>query len=137
MCSSAAASTTDYSASAAGASAASASAAAGASSAGVSFFSTLGLTTDFLAASTSKGALGSATWTVDFASLSPLNLPQSPVSLSSTATCSVGCAPTDSQYGARSESISMNEGCSVGWYLPISSITRPSRLVLESATTTR
>ena len=31
----------------------------------------------------------------------------------------------------------MNEGSSVGWYLPISSITRPSRLVRESATTMR
>src|SRR5690606_11802731 len=79
----------DYSASAAGASADSASAAAGASSAGASaFFSTLGLTTDFFEASISKGALGSATWTVDFASLSPLNLPQSPVSLRRAATWS-------------------------------------------------
>ena len=31
----------------------------------------------------------------------------------------------------------VNEGSSVGWYLPISSITRPSRLVRESATTMR
>jgi hypothetical protein len=31
----------------------------------------------------------------------------------------------------------MSEGSSVGWYLPISSIARPSRLVRESATTMR
>ena len=67
----------------------------------------------------------------------PLNFCQSPVILRSTATCSVGCAPTPSQYCARSESISMSEGSSVGWYLPISSMTRPSRLVRESATTIR
>src|SRR5699024_1106930 len=45
--------------------------------------------------------------------------------------------PTPSQYRARSPLMSMSEGSSVGWYLPISSITRPSRLVRESATTTR
>ena len=50
---------------------------------------------------------------------------------------SVGWAPTESQYWARSESTSMNEGFSVGWYLPISSIKRPSRLVRESAPTMR
>ena len=31
----------------------------------------------------------------------------------------------------------MYEGSSVGWYLPISSMARPSRLVRESATTMR
>src|SRR6218665_1280338 len=98
MCSSAAASTTNYSASAAGASAASASTAAGASSAGASFFSAFGFTTDFLDASPSKGTLGSATLSVDLASLSPLNLPQSPVIFSRAVTCSVGWAPTESQY---------------------------------------
>ena len=49
----------------------------------------------------------------------------------------LGCAPTLSQYCARSDLTSMNEGSSVGWYLPISSMTRPSRLVRESATTMR
>ena len=68
---------------------------------------------------------------------SPLNFCQSPVTFSSAATCSVGWAPTESQYWARSESISMNEGSSVGWYLPISSMARPSRRVRESMTTTR
>src|SRR5690606_5157976 len=128
----------DYSASAAGASAASASASGAAAAAGASsFFSALGFTTDFFRASASKAACGSATLRVDFASLSPLKVPQSPVIFSSAVTCSVGCAPTESQYCARSESTSMNEGSSVGWYLPISSITRPSRLVRESATTMR
>ena len=93
--------------------------------------------TDFLAASTWKSSFSPATFTVETASLSPLNLPQSPVSFSSAATCSVGWAPTDSQYCARSESTLMTEGSSVGWYWPISSMTRPSRLVRESATTMR
>ena len=68
---------------------------------------------------------------------SPLKVCQSPVIFSSAITCSVGCAPTPSQYWARSRLISMSEGSSVGWYLPISSIARPSRLVRESATTMR
>ena len=67
----------------------------------------------------------------------PLNFCQSPVTLSSASTCSVGWAPTPSQYCARSEEMSMSDGSSVGWYFPISSIARPSRLVRESATTTR
>src|SRR5438128_1118075 len=45
------------------------------------------------------------------------------------ATASVGWAPTDSQYCARSLLTSMKEGSSFGWYLPIVSIDRPSRLV--------
>jgi hypothetical protein len=53
------------------------------------------------------------------------------------ATASVGCAPTPSQYWARSLSTSMKEGSSFGWYLPIVSMARPSRLVRASATTMR
>jgi len=49
----------------------------------------------------------------------------------------VGWAPTPSQYCARSDWISMNDGSSVGWYFPISSMARPSRLARESMTTTR
>ena len=67
----------------------------------------------------------------------PLNLCQSPVTLRIASTCSDGCAPTPSQYCARSELTSIREGSSVGWYLPISSMARPSRLVRESATTMR
>ena len=68
---------------------------------------------------------------------SPLYFCQSPVIFSSAATASVGWAPLPSQYCARSLSIWMTEGSSVGWYLPISSMARPSRLVRESMTTTR
>jgi hypothetical protein len=66
-----------------------------------------------------------------------LNLCQSPVTFRIAATGSVGCAPTPSQYAARSPSTSMKEGFSLGWYLPIVSMTRPSRLVRASATTMR
>ena len=68
---------------------------------------------------------------------SPLNFCQSPVILRMTITGSVGCAPTDSQCCARSELTSMKDGSSFGWYLPISSMARPSRLVRASATTIR
>ena len=68
---------------------------------------------------------------------SPLNFCQSPETLRIAVTASVGCAPTVSQYCARSEFTSMNEGSSFGWYLPISSIARPSRLVRASATMIR
>ena len=68
---------------------------------------------------------------------SPLNFCQSPVTRKMAATASVGCAPTPSQYCARSLFTSMNEGSSFGWYLPIVSIDRPSRLVRLSLTTTR
>ncbi len=68
---------------------------------------------------------------------SPLNFCQSPVTRKMAATASVGCAPTPSQYCARSVSTSMKEGSSLGWYLPIVSIERPSRLVRASATTMR
>ena len=44
----------------------------------------------------------------------PLNFCQSPVISSSLRTGSVGCAPTDSQYWARSESTSMSEGSTLG-----------------------
>ncbi len=67
----------------------------------------------------------------------PLNFCQSPVILRIASTASVGCAPTPSQYCARSEVTSMNEGSSFGWYLPISSMTLPSRFLRESTTTTR
>src|SRR5512142_446158 len=52
-------------------------------------------------------------------------------------TGSLGCAPTESQYCARSELTSISEGSSLGWYTPMYSIARPSRLVRESATTMR
>ena len=82
-------------------------------------------------------ALGSLTFSVPSAPGSPLNFCQSPVIFSRAATCSLGWAPTPSQYCTRSESMSMSEGSSVGWYLPISSIARPSRFLRESMTTTR
>ena len=81
--------------------------------------------------------LGSLTFRVPSVPGSPLYFCQSPVILSRAATASVGWAPLPSQYCARSVSISMSEGSSVGWYLPISSMARPSRLVRESMTTTR
>src|SRR5512142_2372608 len=52
-------------------------------------------------------------------------------------TGSLGCAPTESQYCARSELTSISEGSSLGWYTPMYSIARPSRFVRESATTMR
>src|SRR6185436_15249546 len=87
--------------------------------------------------SAALSAFGSATRRVPSVPGRPLCFCQSPVIFSSAATCSVGCAPTPSQYSARSELISMSEGSWVGWYLPISSIARPSRLVRESMMTTR
>jgi len=66
-----------------------------------------------------------------------LNFCQSPVICSSFCTGSVGCAPTPSQYWARSESISIRLGSFFGWYLPIVSIARPLRRLRASATTTR
>jgi len=100
-------------------------------------FSAFGLSTGFFFSSTLKTTGASLVFTVLLAFLSPLKMPQSPVSLRIASTCGDGCAPTPSQYWARSDCTSMNEGSSVGWYLPISSITRPSRLVRESATTMR
>src|SRR5664280_1759893 len=94
---------------------------------------------DLVAASYSAvlSGFGSARRRVPSVPGRPLNVCQSPVIFSSAATCSVGCAPTPSQYCTRSESISMIEGSWVGWYLPISSIARPSRLVREFMMTTR
>src|SRR5450631_2568156 len=94
---------------------------------------------DLAAASNSAvlSAFGSATRKVPSVPGRPLNVCQSPVIFSSAATCSVGCAPTPSQYCTRSELISMIDGSWVGWYLPISSIARPSRLVREFMMTTR
>ncbi len=67
----------------------------------------------------------------------PLNFCQSPVTLKIAVTASVGCAPTPSQYAARSPSTLMTEGSFLGWYSPIVSIERPSRLLRASATTMR
>ncbi len=53
------------------------------------------------------------------------------------STDSVGCAPTPSQYCARSESISMTLGSAFGWYRPMFSMARPLRRVRASATTMR
>src|SRR5450759_2513434 len=94
---------------------------------------------DLVAASYSAvlSGFGSARRRVPSVPGRPLNVCQSPVIFRSAATCSVGCAPTPSQYCTRSESISMIEGSWVGWYLPISSIARPSRLVREFMMTTR
>jgi hypothetical protein len=58
--------------------------------------------------------LASATFSVPSAPGSPLNFCQSPVILRMLSTGSVGCAPTPSQYWARSELTSMNEGFSLG-----------------------
>src|SRR4051794_11457345 len=66
--------------------------------------------------------LGSLTFRVPSAPGKPLNFCQSPVIFSSCRTGSVGWAPTDSQYWARSESISMRLGSSFGWYRPMTSI---------------
>ena len=81
-------------------------------------------------------ALGAAT-SIGAGAASPLKRCQSPVTLRMRSTGSVACAPTPSQYAARSPSTSMKEGFSLGWYLPIVSMTRPSRLVRASATTMR
>ena len=82
-------------------------------------------------------AAGSFVRSVPSAPGSPLNFCQSPVIFRMVRTGSVGCAPTESQCCARSELTSMNDGSSFGWYLPISSMARPSRLVRASATTIR
>ena len=100
----------------------------------------LGSPADSLAAASKivfLSVFGSATRRVPSWPGRPLNFCQSPVTLRIAATGSVGWAPTPSQYWARSESTSISEGSWVGWYLPISSIARPSRLVRASATTMR
>ncbi len=71
------------------------------------------------------------------AEVSPVNFCQSPERLKMATTASVGCAPTLSQYCARSESTWMTEGSFFGWYSPISSMARPSRFLRESMTTMR
>src|SRR3954469_1195679 len=81
-------------------------------------------------------ALGAATF-IGAGAGSPLNFCQSPVTRKMAATASVGWGPTPSQYCARSLSTSMKDGSSLGWYLPMVSIDRPSRLVRASATTLR
>src|SRR4028119_2464829 len=58
---------------------------------------------------------------------SPLNRCQSPVTRRIAATASVGCAPTPSQYCARSLSTSMKEGASLGWDLPAGAPPPPVR----------
>src|SRR5690606_19801425 len=68
---------------------------------------------------------------------SPLNFCQSPVFCRMARTASVGWAPTPSQYATRSLAASITDGLYVGWYLPISSMARPSRRVRASATTMR
>ena len=82
-------------------------------------------------------AFGAAVFSVPSAPGRPLNFCQSPVTSRILRTGSVGCAPTDSQCWARSELTSMNDGSFFGWYFPISSIARPSRLVRASATMIR
>src|SRR5699024_5515185 len=62
---------------------------------------------------------------------------QSPVTLSSASTGSVGWAPTPSQYCARSDCTSIMLGCCFGSYLPIVSMALPPRRVCASATITR
>ena len=84
-----------------------------------------------------RSSRGAAVRRVPSAPGSPVNFCQSPVTLSRTRTGSVGWAPTDSQCWTRSEFTSMREGSALGWYLPISSMARPSRLVRASATTIR
>src|SRR4051794_2210213 len=80
---------------------------------------------------------GSATFRVPSAPGRPLNFCQSPVISSRRWTGSVGCAPTFSQYWARSETTSIRLGSSFGWYLPIVSMALPSRRVRASATMMR
>src|SRR5439155_26910489 len=58
--------------------------------------------------------LGPAVFRVPSAPGRPLNFCQSPVISRSLRTGSVGCAPTDSQYWARSESTSMRDGSTLG-----------------------
>ncbi len=85
----------------------------------------------------SLSRLGSLTLSVPSVPGRPLNLCQSPVIFRICSTASVGWAPTPSQYCARSVTTSMYDGSSLGWYLPISSITLPSRFLRESTTTMR
>ena len=64
----------------------------GASSALATGFSVLGLRTGFFFSSAWKTSLASLVLTVLLAFLSPLKIPQSPVSLRMASTCGLGCA---------------------------------------------
>ena len=108
------------------------------------FFSVVASASTLLPASLSASLKASALVCFVSATLSvpsvpgrPLNCCQSPVILSSAVTASDGCAPTPSQYCARSEVTSISEGSSFGWYFPICSMTLPSRFLRASTTTTR
>src|SRR5699024_521845 len=98
--------------------------------------STRSFSTAWNSASSASRSLSSATWRGVGAGR-PLNFCQSPVLRKRALTASEGCAPTDSQYCTRSELSLMRLGCSLGWYLPISSIALPSRWFRGSATLTR
>src|SRR5699024_11906991 len=98
--------------------------------------STRSFSTAWNSASSASRSLSSATWR-GVGARRLLNFCQSPVLRKRALTASEGCAPTDSQYCTRSELSSMRLGCSLGWYLPISSIALPSRLFRASATMTR
>src|SRR5690625_3012747 len=73
-----------------------------------------GRTTEPLSGAT-KASFSAGCFMSDSSYSSPLNFCQSPVSLSSAVTCLDGCAPTPSQYWARSESIRITDGSLVGW----------------------
>ncbi len=66
-------------------------------------FSLFGLRTGFFFSSAWNSTLASLVFTVLVAFLSPLKIPQSPVSLRMASTCGDGWAPTPSQYSARSD----------------------------------
>src|SRR5258707_134241 len=61
-----------------------------------------------------RSGLGAAVFRVPSAPGRPLNFCQSPVISRILRTGLVGCAPTDSQYWARSESTSMRDGSTLG-----------------------
>src|SRR5690606_2597927 len=87
---------------------ASAASSPGACGAGSAASSAWGRSTGFSQASASNAAFRSGASNLDPVSPPPLTLPQSPVSFSSAATCAGGYAPTESQYCARSEVISIS-----------------------------
>jgi hypothetical protein len=66
------------------------------------------------------------TWSAT-AGRSSANFSQIPIFTMRLRTWLEGWAPTRSQWRARSSSISINEGSSSGWYLPMFSMKRPSR----------
>src|SRR5690625_624512 len=73
-----------------------------------------GRTTEPLSGAT-KASFSAGCFISDSSYSSPLNFCQSPVSFSRAVTCLDGCAPTPSQYWARSESIRITDGSFVGW----------------------